>query len=113
MKLLLLSNLDGTMLGGCGALPPQKRSLPENALLIDVRSAEEFNAGHLDGAVNLPYDTIAAKISGVAPDKAQPLFLYCRSGRRVAIAMESLTKAGYTDLHNLGGFEEAKKQLEP
>ena len=113
MKMLLLSLLGCSLLAGCTSASPQKLTLPENALLIDVRTADEFNSGHLKWAVNLPHTTIGDHIADVAPDKNQPLFLYCRSGRRVQIAMEILSKLGYTDMHNLGGYEEAKQQLEP
>ena len=85
--------------------------MPDNAVLLDVRSAEEFRSGHLPGAVNIPHTVIAEKISGTAPDKSTPLYLYCRSGRRVGVAMEALKSAGYTDMHNLGGISEAAKTL--
>ena len=86
--------------------------MQKNAVLIDVRSAEEFSSGHLQGAVNIPHMEIAEKISGVAAAKNTPLYLYCRSGRRVGLAMEVLQKLGYTVMFNLGGYEEAKKFIE-
>ena len=86
--------------------------MQKNAVLIDVRSAEEFSSGHLQGAVNIPHTEIAEKISGVAAAKNTPLYLYCRSGRRVGLAMEVLQKLGYTVMFNLGGYEEAKKFME-
>ena len=87
-------------------------AMPSNAVLIDVRSVEEFNAGALAGAINIPHTEIGGKISSAVPGKDTPLYLYCRSGRRVQIAMEILKKQGYTNLVNLGGFEEAKKFME-
>ena len=87
-------------------------TLPENAVLIDVRSAEEFNSGHIAGAVNIPHTMIAEKISSVAKDKSTPLYIYCRSGRRVGIAMEILKNSGYSTMFNLGGMEEAEKKLQ-
>jgi len=86
--------------------------LPENAVLIDVRTREEFDSGHLKNAVLIPYDIIDQKITAVAPEKDTPLYLYCRSGRRVGMAMEVLQKMGYTDMHNLGGIEEARLVVE-
>ena len=85
--------------------------MQKNAVLIDVRSAEEFSSGHLQGAVNIPHTEIAEKISGVAAEKNTPLYLYCRSGRRVGWAMESLQKLGYKNMENLGGLSEAQKTL--
>lgn len=49
---------------------------------IDVRSAEEFQQGHLNGAINVTHTEIAQRIAEVAPDKNQPIHLYCRSGHR-------------------------------
>ena len=116
LKKLLLSGGIATILcmafancsgGGDDATKP----LPPGALLIDVRSAEEFDTGHLAGAINIVHTEIAEKISAVAPDKSTPLYLYCRSGRRVGIAMEALKNSGYTTMYNLGGMEEAAKKL--
>ena len=56
--------------------------MEKNALLIDVRTPEEFQQGSLPRALNLPLDTVETQISSVAPDKKTPLYLYCRSGRR-------------------------------
>lgn len=85
--------------------------LPDNAVLLDVRRIEEFNAGHIDGAVLVPHDMIAEKIGAVVPDKNTPVYIYCRSGRRSAIAVEAMQKLGYTNLIDLGGMDEAKKRL--
>ena len=85
--------------------------LPDNAVLLDVRRIEEFNVGHIDGAVLVPHDTIAEKVGAVVPDKNTPVYVYCRSGRRSAIAVEAMKKLGYTDLTDLGGIDDAKKRL--
>ena len=116
LKKLILSGGIATALcvasGGCsGAGNNDQKSLPAGAVLIDVRSAEEFNTGHLAGAVNIPHTEIAEKISLVAKERSTPLYLYCRSGRRVGIAMEELSKLGYTKMVNLGGAEEASQKL--
>lgn len=84
----------------------------EDSILIDVRSEEEFASDHIDGAINIPHDVIGERIVEVTTDKTKPLYLYCRSGRRVGIAIDVLKPMGYTNLHNLGGFEEAKKKWE-
>jgi phage shock protein E len=85
--------------------------MEKNALLIDVRTPEEFQQGSLPRALNLPLDTVETQISSVAPDKKTPLYLYCRSGRRSGIAVEKLAQMGYTTLCNLGGFQEAGEKL--
>ena len=86
--------------------------LPDNAVLLDVRQADEFNAGHIKGAVLVPHDTILEKIGAVVLDKNTPVYVYCRSGRRSAIVVEAMKKLGYTNLIDLGGMEEAKRHLE-
>ena len=97
--------------GGCNNAPA-KIVMPDGAVLLDVRSAEEFAQGHIPWAVNIPHDLISEKIAGAVPVKNTPLYIYCRSGRRVKIAMETLRKLGYEQLHNLGGIEEAGKVLD-
>ena len=116
LKNWLLSGGIATVLcmafSGCScAGNSERKSLPPNAVLIDVRSAEEFKTGYIRGAVNIPHTEIAEKISAVAKEKSTPLYLYCRSGRRVGIAMEALAQLGYTEMYNLGGAEEAAKKL--
>ena len=85
---------------------------PEKAkgVWIDVRPAEEFNAGHLQDAVNIPHDQILARIQAVSPDKNAPVNLYCRSGRRAETALTELKNAGYTNVTNHGGYEDLVKK---
>ena len=85
---------------------------PEKAkgVWIDVRSAEEFTAGHLQDAVNIPHDQILARIQAVSPDKNAPINLYCRSGRRAEAALTELKNAGYTNVTNHGGYEDLVKK---
>ena len=85
---------------------------PEKAkgVWIDVRSAEEFNAGHLQDAVNIPHDQILARIQAVSPDKNAPVNIYCRSGRRAEAALNELKNAGYTNVTNHGGYEDLVKK---
>jgi len=77
---------------------------------IDVRSAEEFNAGHLQDAINIPHEQILDRIQAVSPDKDAPINLYCRSGRRAEVALNALKKAGYTNVTNHGGYEDLVKK---
>ena len=85
---------------------------PEKAkgVWIDVRSAEEFNAGHLQGAVNIPHDKIIDGVKALGSDKDVPLNLYCRSGRRAEAALTELKNAGYTNVINHGGYEDLVKK---
>ena len=85
---------------------------PEKAkgIWIDVRSAEEFNSGHLQNAVNIPHDQIIEGIKVVSSDKNAPINLYCRSGRRAEVALNELKKAGYTNITNHGGYDDLVKK---
>ena len=85
---------------------------PEKAkgVWIDVRSAEEFNAGHLQDAVNIPHDKIIEGVKAIGSDKDAPINLYCRSGRRAEAALTELKNAGYTNVTNHGGYEDLVKK---
>lgn len=80
------------------------------SLWIDVRTAEEYKAGHLEGAINIPYDEIEQKIQAVKADKKTDIQLYCRSGRRSGIALETLRTMGYSNVTNAGAYEQLKQK---
>ncbi|CAN0604473.1 unnamed protein product, partial [Ectocarpus sp. 12 AP-2014] len=67
------------------------------ALLIDVRSPEEFAGGHLPGAINIPHGDIVSGMQALEGNMTGPIVLYCRSGNRSGIAQTSLAQAGYTN----------------
>ena len=89
--------------------------LPElrlnSAALVDVRSPEEYAAGHLKGAVNIPHDRIAEDIAASVPDKNTPVILYCRSGRRADTALKTMRAMGYEEVQTYGGLEDAQERL--
>lgn len=70
-------------------------------VVIDVRTKEEYDAGHVKGAINIPYDEID---ENTILDKNLLIFVYCRSGNRSSIAAETLTNLGYK-VYNLGSFD--------
>jgi rhodanese-related sulfurtransferase len=80
------------------ALPKSGDKAP---FVLDVRAPEEYVTGHVPGAVNIPHDQIAARLAEVPKDK--DVVLYCRSGRRAAMAGEVLSGNGYTRLQHLEG----------
>jgi phage shock protein E len=80
-------------------------------LVIDVRTVQKWDKGHLEGAILIPYDQIGERIGSVVKDKSQRIYLYCRTGRRSHIAKESLEKLGYKDIIDLGPLEDAAKTL--
>ena len=69
--------------------------------VLDVRTTEEFVAGHVPGAVNIPYDQVASRLAEVPKDR--DVVLYCRSGRRAQLAAEVLVENGYARLEHLQG----------
>ena len=76
------------------------------AFLLDVRTAQEYQAGHLPNATLIPHTDIAQRAGELPADKATPIFVYCRTGNRSAIASEALVDLGYTNVVNLrdGGY---------
>ncbi|HMO03815.1 MAG TPA: rhodanese-like domain-containing protein [Kiritimatiellia bacterium] len=79
-------------------------AIREGALLIDTRTHGEFKAGHLDGAVNIPYEQTDALVALIGEDKGRAVVVYCRTGRRSGIALDALLARGYTNVVNGGGF---------
>ncbi len=81
--------------------------LKQGALVIDVRTAGEFVAGHLPVAVNLPLSEIESNWSRRIKDKNQVLLLHCQSGVRSGAARKKLIALGCTNTYNLGGYARA------
>ena len=75
--------------------------------IIDVRTLEEFNAGHLAGAVNIPVEVgdFVGTVSQLDPQGTY--LIYCKSGRRAGLAIDQMTQLGFTDMSNLGSLENA------
>ena len=76
----------------------------EEYIILDVREQDEYDSGHIPGAILIPYTEIENKAKGMLPDKDAQILVYCRSGRRSKIASESLVKLGYTDIKEFGGI---------
>ena len=83
--------------------------LKQGALVVDVRSAEEFKAGHLPNAVNIPLGELQNSLPRRVSDKNQVLLLHCLSGTRSGIARRALKSMGYTNVFNLGSLARAQK----
>ncbi|MCF6147440.1 MAG: rhodanese-like domain-containing protein [Candidatus Kuenenia sp.] len=77
---------------------------------IDVRTAEEYKSGHIEGAINIPHGEIGREIESVTKDKGKTIHLYCKSGRRSGFAKEVLEKMGYINVINEGGYKDIKKR---
>ena len=73
-------------------------------IIIDARTQEEYDEGHIPGAIMIPEYEIADRAEKELPDKDQLILVYCRSGRRSKIAAEALVKLGYTNVKEFGGI---------
>lgn len=73
------------------------------AVLLDVRTSEEYRDGHIDGSVNIPLDRISS-IENTVKDKSTPLYVHCLSGGRSGQAVSYLKQMGYTNVKNIGGI---------
>ncbi len=80
-------------------------------MIIDVRTLEEWNSGHLASAQHLELQLVAGSIEQLAPDKDQQLSLYCRSGNRSGQAKTLIEAMGYTNVTNAGGVGDASVLL--
>ena len=81
------------------------------AVVIDVRSAGEFAAGHVAGAIHLPLDQLAQRAATELPDHERPIVLYCLSGVRSGMAAQWLLAQGYRQVRNGGSVSSVALQL--
>ena len=76
----------------------------QNYIILDVRTEEEFAAGHIKDAILIPDTEITEKAEDVLTDKDQQILVYCRSGRRSKNAASQLVKLGYSNVKEFGGI---------
>lgn len=76
----------------------------EGYIILDVRAQEEYEEGHIPGAIVIPHTEIEVRAEEELPDKGQLILIYCRSGRRSKIAAETLAELGYTNIREFGGI---------
>ena len=119
MKKLLLIVLAALMLSACTQegdtmkqgyiqITPQEAKeimdTQEGYIILDVREQYEYDAGHIPGAILIPYTQIAEKAEGILTDKSQLILVYCRSGRRSKIAAEKVAALGCAVVELDGGI---------
>lgn len=106
--------------GAARAAPPQKAQeriapgivdataaralVADGVKVVDVRTPAEFAAGHVPGAVNVPFDQIGARAGELGPSST-PVLLYCRTGRRSGIAAQTLKGKGFTRVYDLQAYD--------
>lgn len=76
----------------------------EGYIILDVRAQEEYDQGHIPGAILIPDTEIETQAEEVLTDKDQLILVYCRSGRRSKLAAEALVELGYTNIKEFGGI---------
>ena len=76
----------------------------DDYILVDVRRQDEFDAGYIPGAINIPNESITDKEIPELPNKDAKILVYCRSGNRSVQASEKLVKLGYTNIIEIGGI---------
>ncbi|TQF15109.1 rhodanese-like domain-containing protein [Myxococcus llanfairpwllgwyngyllgogerychwyrndrobwllllantysiliogogogochensis] len=104
--LVIATVLASLLLGACASQQRPVRDeahrwVDAGATLVDVRTPEEFAAGHLPGAVNIPVDDLSQRLQELGPPE-NPLVIYCRSGGRSARAEKLLKEQGFQQVLNLG-----------
>ena len=104
MKKIIVLILSIFLITGCGN-KMNKQDLQSiidsnNYVIIDVRTQEEYNEGHLVNAVNIPYEEVGENVF----DKNKTILVYCKSGKRSKIAYDTLVKQGY-QVYDLGAYE--------
>ena len=81
------------------------------AVLLDVRSREEYAGGHIPGSLNLPLDEIS-QAARLLPDRAAPVYVYCLRGTRSARAVRALATMGYSRARSIGGIAAYRGSVE-
>lgn len=84
----------------------------EEYILLDVREQNEYDEGHIKGAVLIPYTEIEDRAESELLNKNEQILVYCRSGRRSKIAAESLVRLGYTNVKEFGGIIDWRYEIE-
>lgn len=88
-----------------------KELIKQGAVILDVRSKEEFEGGHVKGALNIPLDTLSSNFKKIG-DKDTYIITCCMSGGRSTMAKDILHKAGYDNVHNGGGWHSLQSKLQ-
>ena len=83
--------------------------LARGAVVLDVRTNAEYQAGHLLQAINIPLNEVETLVRRRVPDKGHVLLLHCQSGSRSAVARRKLLEMGYADVYNLGSYRRAAR----
>jgi len=89
-----------------------KERIDNGVLSIDVREQDEYDSGHIVGAVLSPVGNIGNDIVNIAKDKDTEILIYCRSGNRSRVASDALVALGYTNVYDFGGINTWQYEIE-
>ena len=128
MKKLIFLLLAVMMLAACGQVKENDQGVvyvnitaeeakqimdsEEGYIILDVRTQEEYDQGHIPGAIVISHEEIEARAEEVLTDKDQLILVYCRSGRRSKLAAEALVELGYTNIKEFGGISDWPYEVE-
>ena len=112
---IVLLAVSALALTGCGYSHPVYKQITQveamqmmedepDCVIVDVRRPDEFNEGHIPGAINIPNEEITDSMPPALPDKNQMILIYCRSGNRSKEAAQKLADMGYTNVYEFGGI---------
>jgi phage shock protein E len=92
---------------------PTEEDAPTTAkvIVIDVRSQEEWDSGHVEQAIHIPHTEIAERISEVTDNKDAEIVVYCAVGGRAGKAKTTLETLGFTNVENAGGYDDVKDRF--
>ena len=117
LSLLLLTGCGGSSADGYQQITQEEAKEmmdTQEVIILDVREQDEYDSGHIPGAVLLPVGTINEETAaGVIPDKDATVLVYCRSGNRSKTASAALAELGYTDIYEFGGINTWPYETEP
>ena len=100
------NNSNGTNISYMSA---KEKIINNGAILVDVRTKEEYDDKHIDGATSIPLDSISDNVNNVISDKNTEIIVYCKSGARSHEAMELLNSLGYKNVYDLGSIDNWKE----
>lgn len=107
VAVVLLAVMVKAMGASRGNVAAAKEKIKMGALILDVRTAGEYQGGHVEGALNIPVQDLESRL-GELKDKKRAIVVYCASGMRSASAAKILTDAGFSDVTNAGGWGNLK-----
>ena len=123
MKFLSILFVAVLVLSGCGGAVRQngeyrkispdqaQQMMQDDVIILDVRTPEEFDGGHIENAILLPDYEVKDNVQNISPDKTKTILIYCRTGRRSEIAAKQLINMGYTNAIDFGGIVDWTGQI--